>query len=211
MSYIDNNGLLYFWQKLKVLFNGKVDTETGKGLSTNDFTNDLKTKLDGVATEANKYVHPSYTTKSSGLYKITVDSTGHVSNTATVAKADITALGIPSSDTTYGVATSSVNGLMSGTDKAKLDAFGTASTYATKSDVTSAVNAAGHLKRQIVSSLPTSDIDTNTIYMILKATAETNNAYDEYMYINSAWEKIGSTETNISSITNAEIDTILAE
>lgn len=47
------------------------------------------------------YTHPSYTAKSSGLYKVTVDSTGHVSGTAAVAKADITALGIPAQDTTY--------------------------------------------------------------------------------------------------------------
>ena len=58
-----------------------------------------KTKLDGIATGANKYVHPSYTSKASGLYKVTVDSTGHVSATSAVAKSDITALGIPESDT----------------------------------------------------------------------------------------------------------------
>ena len=45
------------------------------------------------------YTHPSYTAKSSGLYKITVDSTGHVSATTAVTKADITGLGIPGSDT----------------------------------------------------------------------------------------------------------------
>lgn len=43
--------------------------------------------------------HPTYTSKSSGLYKITVDGTGHVSAATAVAKADITALGIPGSDT----------------------------------------------------------------------------------------------------------------
>ena len=59
-----------------------------------------KTKLDGVATGANKYTHPAYTAQSSGLYKITVDGTGHVSAVASVAKDDITALGIPGEDTT---------------------------------------------------------------------------------------------------------------
>ena len=38
-----------------------------------------KDKLDGIAEGANKYTHPSYTAKSSGLYKITVNETGHVS------------------------------------------------------------------------------------------------------------------------------------
>lgn len=46
-----------------------------------------------------KYTHPAYTPRTSGLYKITVDSTGHVSAVAAVTKADITALGIPGTDT----------------------------------------------------------------------------------------------------------------
>ena len=64
-------------------------------------TPELLEKLNGIATGANKYTHPGYTSKTSGLYKITVDSTGHVSATAAVAKSDITALGIPAQDTTY--------------------------------------------------------------------------------------------------------------
>ena len=72
-----------------------------------------KSKLDGIASGANKYSHPTYTAKSSGLYKVTVDGTGHVSGTTAVTKADITALGIPGTDTntTYGTGTSSTSGL----------------------------------------------------------------------------------------------------
>ena len=55
------------------------------------------------------YTHPSYTAKSSGLYKITVNSTGHVSATTTVTKADITGLGI-ASDSVMSGATSSAAG-----------------------------------------------------------------------------------------------------
>lgn len=72
-----------------------------------------KTKLDGIAENANNYTHPSHTAKPSGLYKVTVDSLGHVSATAAVAKADITGLGIPAQDTTYSnmtAATSSAAG-----------------------------------------------------------------------------------------------------
>ena len=53
-----------------------------------------KKKLNGVAAGANAYSHPGYTARSSGLYKITVDSTGHVSSVTAVTKDDITALGI---------------------------------------------------------------------------------------------------------------------
>ena len=80
-----------------------------------------KTKLDGIAENANNYIHPSYTARASGLYKVTVDGTGHVSAAAAVDKSDITALGIPESDTTYSAATTSAEGLMSAADKTKLD------------------------------------------------------------------------------------------
>jgi hypothetical protein len=57
------------------------------------------------------YTHPSYTAKAAGLYKVTVDNTGHVSSTAAVAKSDITALGIPAQDTTYSTGTATSSGL----------------------------------------------------------------------------------------------------
>ena len=85
----------------------------------------------------------------------------------------------------------------------------------------------GGLTREIVTTLPTgSAINTNAIYMILASndtlnsgdpstSANTtpygtnNNSYNEYMYINNTWERIGSTEVNldIDPITNDEIDT----
>ena len=92
-----------------------------------------KSKLDGIASGANKYTHPSYTAKSSGLYKVTVDASGHVSATAAVTKADITGLGIPAQDTTYSAATTSAAGLMSATDKTKLDSINT--TFATDEQI----------------------------------------------------------------------------
>lgn len=149
MAYLDNNGLLYLWNKIKSTFVKQVN---GKGLSTNDYTTAEKTKLSGIAegAEANQnafsnvkvgsttvaadsktdtlelvagsnvtltpdatndkvtiaakdtvYTHPTYTAKASGLYKVTVDGTGHVSATTAVAKSDITALGIPGQDTAY--------------------------------------------------------------------------------------------------------------
>lgn len=67
------------------------------------------------------YTHPSHTAKSSGFYKVTVDTYGHVSGATAVTKSDITGLGIPAQDTTYGDATESKSGLMSASDKAKLN------------------------------------------------------------------------------------------
>ena len=85
----------------KALNDTKVDKVTGKGLSSNDYTTVEKNKLATIAEGANKYVHPTYTVQSSGLYKITVDSTGHISSVVPVTKDDIVALGIPAKDTVY--------------------------------------------------------------------------------------------------------------
>lgn len=57
----------------------------------------------------------------SGLYKITTNAHGHVTAATAVNKTDITALGIPGTNTTYSNATTSTSGLMSATDKVKLD------------------------------------------------------------------------------------------
>lgn len=65
---------------------------------------DDKSKLNGIAPEANKYIHPSYTAQNSGMYKMTIDAQGHVSSVAAIEKSDITALGIPAQDTTYNFA-----------------------------------------------------------------------------------------------------------
>ena len=69
------------------------------------------------------YTHPSFTARSSGLYKITVNNQGHVTGVTAVTKEDITALGIPAQDTntTYTAATTQKDGLMSKTDKQKVD------------------------------------------------------------------------------------------
>ena len=78
-------------------------------------------KLNGIDEGANKYTHPSHTARASGLYKITVDSLGHVTAVAKVEKTDITALGIPGSDTTYSLASAYSNGLMSPAQYSKLN------------------------------------------------------------------------------------------
>lgn len=53
-------------------------------------TTNGKIKINGAETTV--YSHPTYTSKTSGLYKITVDATGHVSATDAVAKADLTGI-----------------------------------------------------------------------------------------------------------------------
>ena len=49
----------------------------------------------------------------------------------------------------------------------------------------------------VVQALPTQDISTHTIYLVPK-TGETNDVYDEYVYINNGWEMIGNTQIDLS-------------
>jgi hypothetical protein len=98
------------------VFNGT----TGKVIKDSGYTIAKSVPSDAVFTDT-VYTHPTYTEKSAGLYKVTVDGTGHVSAATAVTKDDITGLGIPAQDTTYDVASTSANGLMSKDDKSKLD------------------------------------------------------------------------------------------
>ena len=273
MSFVTDSILKTALGKIKAWGEGKfVAQETGKGLSTNDYTTAEKTKLSGIAEGANKYVHPSYTAQKSGLYKVTVDAAGHVSGATAVAKADITGLGIPAQDTTYSNmapatasaagksglvpapaagkqasflrgdgtwvvpenttyadATTSTHGLMSVNDKKKLDAIasgaqvnkietvkvnGTAltpdsskavnvdlSAYAKSSDVTkeiaSAVSGVTQIDYSVVEALPSTG-KKGVIYLVANSGSG-NNIYDEYIYINSKFEKLGSREMDLSS------------
>lgn len=51
---------------------------------------------------------------------------------------------------------------------------------------------------QIVQTLPTSDISTSTIYLVPADDPGEQNVYDEYIYVNGAWEHIGSTSVDLS-------------
>ena len=50
---------------------------------------------------------------------------------------------------------------------------------------------------QIVQELPVSG-DTHTIYFVPETGGETGDAYDEYMYVDNTWEKVGSTRIDLS-------------
>lgn len=66
--------------------------------------------------------------------------------------------------------------------------------------ISTAVNNAGHLKRLVLGTgenLPTTG-DVNTIYMKPKGGSG-DDVYDEYMFINSKWEKIGNSSVDLSN------------
>lgn len=79
----------------------------------------------------------------------------------------------------------------------------------TKSEVNSLISNIQKLTSQIVDQLPTEDIDTSVIYLIKQSDT---SAYMQYMYINSAWAELGSTQVDLSDYyKKTEVDTKLAD
>lgn len=141
IKYNGENVLTYLLTLLKPKLNSKVDKVDGKGLSTNDFTTELLNKLNGIEANANKYTHPTQSmgAKTSGLYKVTIDGSGHITAVKAVTKSDITGLGIPGQDTTYTHPSDGPSGgATSGLYKITVNDKGhvTAVTAVTKTDIT---------------------------------------------------------------------------
>lgn len=66
-----------------------------------------------------------------------------------------------------------------------------------------------HLSFSIVNDLPSSDISTSTIYL-KPIGGSSPNTYEEYIYINSKWEIIGTTKTDLSDYyTKTQVDNLL--
>lgn len=81
----------------------------------------------------------------------------------------------------------------------------------TKAQIDSKIAAIPTLSYQVVSELPTTDISTTTIYLLARSSSSSQpDIYDEYLYVNSQWEIIGSTSTDLSNYyTKSEVDTKL--
>ena len=89
-----------------------------------------------------------------------------------------------------------------------------------RAEVRELIGAINTLTITVVSTLPSQDISTTTIYFL----GPTSGKYDEYVYVNNAWVKIGDTEVDLSGYmtttafttaiadyyTKAEIDAIVA-
>jgi hypothetical protein len=207
IKYASSAALQELVVKVKGLLAGKVDTETGKGLSTNDLTDALKNNYDAAYTHSQAAHAPSDAEKNV-IIGLTVNGTAVTVNSDTRIAAITTAT--KTSDLTND--SEFQNATQVGT------AISTAlGSYYTKTEadtaIASAVSNAAHLKYEIVSALPTADISTTTIYMVAKATADSDakNAYTEYMYLNGAWEAIGDTFVDMTNYyTKTEADSAIS-
>lgn len=108
-STIDN----YTINGAKISTNPKITVTvggSGNAVTTASFSGTVLTLTKGAT--YNDYSHPagSGASKSTGLYKFSTDSTSHIRGVTAVTKSDITALGIPSSDTNTTYSFSSGNG-----------------------------------------------------------------------------------------------------
>lgn len=50
---------------------------------------------------------------------------------------------------------------------------------------------------KVVTTLPTTDIDTTKIYLVKSAETTTGNLYTEYIYADGAWEKLGEYKSDV--------------
>lgn len=188
-KYLDENGLLYFWQKIGNKF---VAKETGKGLSTNDLTDALKKTYDDTVTTVAGIV-----------------AEGGEPNVIEVVKVNGTALTPDSNKAVDVTVPTNNNQLTNGAG------------YQNASQVQTAINSAiagiTGIEFEVVQSLPATG-ETGVIYL-LSNSGSGQNIYDEYIWVNNAFEKIGTTAVDLSNyvqfsdlvaITNAEIDTIVA-
>lgn len=63
---------------------------------------------------------------------------------------------------------------------------------------------------EVVDSLPESDIKTNVIYLVPTQSSGIDNVYDEYIYVNNNWEKIGTTALDLSQYATKEYAEMVA-
>ena len=92
LKYVDQNSLIYIFTKIKENF---VAKEAGKGLSANDFTNDLKTKLEGISAGAQVNVIEGVQVNGTDLTisgkKVNVTVPTKISDLGKVAESDLDA------------------------------------------------------------------------------------------------------------------------
>lgn len=222
-KYLDNDGLLYLWQKIKNVFatkdalNDKVDKVTGKGLSTNDYTTDEKNKLNGIQSGAQVNHRISAGGESREIFGYSLDDDNDILimlyNDGSLEGGGIA---VPLASAAQGAIESLSNALAGKVDaedgkglstndyttaeKNKLAAFGAASTYALKTDITNMYKYKGSVAT--VSALPASGNTTGDVYNV-EATGM------NYAWNGSAWDALGEIFT-ITSISNGDIDTIVA-
>ena len=216
-KYLDNNGVLYFWQKIKEL------VTKNKVTKTSELTNDSGyiTSADVPAgVEASNTVPAMDGEASVGTeVKFARGDHRHPTDTSRASATDLTA---HTSNTTIHVTASDKTNWNGKANKATTLAGYGITDAMTAEQITNAINDAigsvTGISFEVVDSLPATG-EAGKIYLVAHAHGA-KDQYDEYIYYNGAWEKIGSTDIDLSNywnmdnlvaITNEEIDTIVTQ
>ena len=228
-KYLDENGLLYYNQKLDTKFNGKVDKDGNKVLSDVNFTSEYENKLKSLE----NYTLPIASAETLGGIKVgaglTISGEGTLSATGGGTADSVAWENVQDKPTTiagYGITDASISnktitlGSNSVTIPTNNNQLTNGAGYQTASDVSSAISSAigdiTGIEYQIVEKLPGTG-EKGVIYLISN-NGSGQNIYDEYIWTGTAFEKIGTTDVDLSNywsktdlvaITNGEIDTIV--
>lgn len=203
-AYVNTNGGKI--DKIKV--NGTEQTITNKAVDitvptkTSDLTNDSNFAVDA------SYVHTDNNYTTAEKNKLSGIATGAQVNKIESIKVNGTAQTITDKAVDIAVPTNN-NQLTNGAG------------YQTASEVQTAINSAisgiTGIDFQVVTSLPATGTK-GVIYLVSNSGTGTN-IYDEYIWVTNRFEKIGTTEidlsnyyntTNLLALTNQEIDTIIS-
>lgn len=188
-KFLGSNGLVFLWGKIKARLAGKVDAESGKALSANDYTDAEKAKLAGLS----NYTHP---TGAGNRHIPAGGAGGQVLRWST----DGTAVWGADNDTTYQAATQSADGLMTAVDKTKLDGFSTAGNYALKADIAEVYRYMG--SKADYAALPATGNGVGDVWDVAEDGMN-------YAWTGTEWDALGAA-VSVDEITDAEIDAILA-
>jgi hypothetical protein len=222
-KYLDDNGLLYFWQKIKNIFAQKTELPT----VVSKYANGLAPKLpDEMSTtkflrQDGTWNVPAGTTSPATATPLADDTPGAVGTSSKYAREDhvhptdttrASASDLSALTTTVGnkVDKQSGKGLSTNdyttAEKNKLAAFGDASTYALKSDLTGLYKYKGSVAS--ASNLPATGNTTGDVYNI-ESESIYGGAGMNVAWNGTEWDPLGEI-FSITSITNSEIDTIVA-
>lgn len=76
-------------------------------------------------------------------------------------------------------------------------------TFKTEAEIQELINNSTKLKKEVVTSLPTTGKD-DVIYLVKDAKGKDNNNYLEYLWLNDKYELIGSTQVDLSGYVTKE-------
>lgn len=196
--------------EVNAALSNKVDKVSGKGLSTNDFTAAYKSKLDSIAPNANNYSLPLAANGARGGIQVGYAANGK--NYPVQLSGEKAYVNVPWTDTntTYGLATSTNDGLMSRADKTKIDSIDTI--YAKKSDTIREVNVnptTSDGEEEII-ELEFANENSDPICYTNLPLATIMNCGLMHSHDKAKLDEIDNRATADSAITTAEIDALFA-